>query len=370
MKKILISALIFSLLWVQISYANSSINTKKLILKKKQIETNIVPGKSYIKRLDKALSKYSDNKVVIWKILNRVALVKTKLKDNEKSLQKKLLLEYIEYKSYTFFPELNTRADETTKDFDANVQKELDEKKALRQQEALDAQRKIERQKAYIEYLNKSNSNLSIDAKNAKTTDIISKVAITLENALISWRNLKNLITIDVVDTDKYSSNFVHSASWSYMVWVPNYSELGISKENILDGYDNELTIWIIASKDKYEVMWVVKKWSEKQVRIMWNFSARDYKFISWVDYEHRLDQGPISESKITLLKTSNINKIRRWDIIDWKYNVVRVSSDWMMITFDKNIWSIEEISISTPKGLIFNPKTWEPYQNWDIINE
>ena len=364
MKKILISSLILSLIWIQAMHAHSSINTKKLILKKKQIETTMVPGKSYIKRLDKALSKYSDNKVVIWKILNRIAIIKEKLPNNEKSEQRKLLLEYIEYKSYTFFPELNIHTDEDQKDSEMIKQKEIDKvAKELEIQKALEQQRKIAAKEAYIKLLNRQNLNLSIDAKNAKTTDRISKMATVLENALINGRNLEDLITIDINAADKYGTNFVHSASWSYMVWTPNYSELGITKEYFSDGYDNELTIWTISSKSKYEVMWIIK-WSEKQARIMWNFSPRNYTLIEGVDYK-------IWEwNSIILLKTSNIYKIRRWDIIDWKYSVTRVSRDWMTITFDKDLWNIKEININTPKGLIFNPDTDKPYQDWDIINE
>ena len=371
---------------------------KNLILKKRDIEDNIKGGKIYIKSIDAHISKVNSTDIKI--LLKRLKKVRWKIWSSEREKDMQLLIQYIEYKSHiTLLNDKKNIYDGnifTLESEDFNSRLESMEYEELREifqsiywevmypviyywninnaysdSEMLEVEISSMSALLYIEYMKSPIfadlylEGLKLDAKNARTTNSISKVATVIENNLIMWQALEDLIIVDIEMTNKYASYFPYSKVGSYLVWKPNYSALWIKSEDYQDSHGNELMIWFLTHQYKYEILWfLASKWNKNEARIIGNYNPRNYALIAWIDYK-------IWEwSSIVLLKTSNINRIKTKDIVNGKYTVLNTSRDWMTITFDQDVSELDEIVYDEAPGLIFNPQTWEPYENWDIIND
>jgi len=86
--------------------ANESIISKQVILKKIELEKNVTNGKTYIKTLDRFFRSSNINKKLIEKLLIRTIEVEWRLWETTKEKSIWILLDYIQYKSISIYPEL------------------------------------------------------------------------------------------------------------------------------------------------------------------------------------------------------------------------------------------------------------------------
>jgi len=182
----------------------------------------------------------------------------------------------------------------------------------------------------------------SVEAKNNKVRSDINNItmAITIKQtewvslmALVSENNKNRLTNLSLAGKKATEEN--------YKVWTPNYTALGIKKENFLDPNGNDYVIWVTTTWGRrMEIAWVITIDWKKQTVIRWDYIWRDTK---------KYDIDSISW-KIIILKTYATNAFRNWDYVRiWpvKYTIESVRRDWKTITLNKKvIWHFTRISL------------------------
>lgn len=175
----------------------------------------------------------------------------------------------------------------------------------------------------------------TIDAMNTKRLSDISTLSSVISSKQAEWVSLKSMI----VRKQKYEWSRIiiwwrDITQWEeYFVWTPNYSVLGITKDDLKDPDGIEYLIWIIeGEKEAYQILWKLEKQSWiKTALVYWTYSPENIIiFKEWKDYEKVSDKRIILEKKY-------IDVLKEWYVINW-LTITEVSKDWMTITFDKKI--------------------------------
>ena len=195
----------------------------------------------------------------------------------------------------------------------------------------------------------------SNEAKNAKVSSDLTTITRVIEIKVAEWasrlafviNNNKNRLT-------NLNLAWKKATKENYSVWTPNYTALGIKREEFLDPSWKDYVIWITRTGGgRMEISWVVEVDWKKQSIIKWNYSPRDNK-------KYIIDSF---SGKIITLNSNATNAFKNWDYVKiWpvKYNVERVKRDWVTVVLDKEVvWKFTKISLveSEWKGLISDYK-------------
>ncbi len=200
---------------------------------------------------------------------------------------------------------------------------------------------------------------------NSKSDSSINKISSLIDEKINSWVSLKDLI----VNNEKYKWNNIFVwwrklVFWqNYFVWTPNYQILWIQKDDYLTPDWWEYLIWATTVRNKfYQILWIINSQSwEKEYFILWNYKPNPFKILkSWIDYENQWEPF----NTIKLIWNKNIWLLKKWDIIWWK-EIIKISNDWLYITFDKKIKSKSILVKPDAKWLI--SINWKVIKDWDI---
>ena len=185
-------------------------------------------------------------------------------------------------------------------------------------------------------------------ARNAIRLDATSKIATLIENLKIGWVKTTSLVlTWDEVPWA--SIWWTWAIVWTdYQSWTPNYTALGIKRDDFIDPLTwGEYRIWVITKlKWKYEVTSSLEDDAWNIASVMWTWSPRQA--------EDALGNGTVSSNNFTMSNPSDLGKFVEWDIVvtdGWDtLEVSKISTDGMTHYFTSSL-TANATSITLPQN-------------------
>jgi len=182
----------------------------------------------------------------------------------------------------------------------------------------------------------------STEAKNAKVSSDLSTITMDINTKMAEWAALMSFVTGNNKNRlTNLSLAGKKATERNYMVWTPNYTALGIRRNEFLDPNGNDYVLWVTTTWWwRMEIAWVLTINWEKQTVIKWDYIWRnatkyDIAHISW---------------KIIVLTPAGTNYLKNWDYVRiWpvRYTIEKVARDGITITLDKEvIWKFTKVSL------------------------
>ena len=169
------------------------------------------------------------------------------------------------------------------------------------------------------------------DARNAKRTDAVSKIATSIENALIDGKAAASFAADNTSALTSIAVNGVTGASVTgYQAGEANYTALNIKAEDFKDPSNDASYVVGATGSNQYEVAAALETNGAKEARVMGNWSPRTVVSSTAT--------GAIDGNTFVIASGSDINKIRKGDTVDIGTGtdlvVQKVSRDGLTLTF------------------------------------
>ncbi len=194
------------------------------------------------------------------------------------------------------------------------------------------------------------------DARNAKRTDGISKIATSIENALIDG---KTAVSFAANDASRLTSISVAGTTPSlgdeYEAGDANYSALNIKAADFVDPNTDAPYVVGATSANNYEVAASLEDDAGDTARVMGNWSPRGTDAADTVAVEN------VTTTTVELSNAGDINKIRKGDSVTIAgatgspFEVLKVSRDGETITLNADPTGATSLVLAAPEsaGLI-----------------
>ena len=176
------------------------------------------------------------------------------------------------------------------------------------------------------------------DARNAKRTDAISKIATSIENALIDGKSAISFVTgtasrLGDTELSIAGESGTDVDATEYTAGDTNYTALNIKGDDFRDP-DSDVAYPLGATDgNKYEVAAKLEDDAGDAARVMGNWDGRTAAPVAG---------SRVSDSSFKITSGGDINKIRKWDQVTFITNpagnevtttVVKVSRDGQTLT-------------------------------------
>ena len=182
----------------------------------------------------------------------------------------------------------------------------------------------------------------SNEARNVKVTSDLSTISSTINVKIAEWWALTAFVTGNNKNRlTNLSLAGKKATERNYIVWTPNYTALGIKRNEYLDPNGKDYVLWVTTTwGGRMEIAWIVTVNWQKQTIIKWTYIWRDTKKydIAHIDW------------KVIVLTPAGTNFFRKLDYVKiWpvRYTIEKVARDWVTITLDKEvIWKFTKLSL------------------------
>ena len=182
------------------------------------------------------------------------------------------------------------------------------------------------------------------DARNAKRTDGISKIATSIENALIDGKTATSFAANADSALTNISVSGATPAAGDYQAGDANYTALNIKAEDFVDPNSDSPYVVGATSGNNYEVAAALEDDAGSVARVMGNWSPRGTDTVAVEDVNS-------SNNTVKLTNSSDINKIRKGDTVG-AFEVLKVSRDGETITLDADPVGTTTLALAAAESL------------------
>jgi len=170
--------------------------------------------------------------------------------------------------------------------------------------------------------------------KDAKRDDAVSKIATSMENAIIGGKSVLSFAVTGQEVASGSIAGATPTVGTTYIAGDANYTALGIKQEDFVDpssGDNYKVGVTTLVG-GKYEIAGALEDGASKRARVVGNWSPRAVETLS--------GSTSTGSTRFVISDTGDINKIRVGDTVDLDaggtgLTVNSVSNDGLTLTLD-----------------------------------